>query len=284
MTTVKALLAEARQRLLDADIDDAGLDGRLLLQHASGLDHADIVANPDFEISSGSRVMFQEYLARRLVHEPISRILGLREFYGREFIISLDVLDPRADTETLIDLCLEHFAKDRLLNILDLGTGSGILAVTLAAELPEARVCAVDVSTAALHVAQENADKLGVLERCSFLIGDWFSGITETYDLMVSNPPYIESLVIEGLEPEVKNFDPRLALDGGADGLSAYRAIAKGCLKFLNASGRVVVEIGAGQETDVVAVFKREGLARLESRIDLGGHVRALMFGAALGT
>ncbi len=281
MTTVKALLAGARQRLISADIDNSTLDARLLLQEVTGLSHAEIVGSPETVIAAEQAANFEILVKRRTSAEPVSRILGKREFYGREFLVTPDVLDPRADTETLLEICLDHLAKDRPLRILDLGTGSGILALSLAVELRLATIEAVDVSEAALKVARINADKLGVAERCDVHLGNWFSGCTGTYDLIVSNPPYIETTAIAGLEPDVKNFDPLLALDGGVDGLSAYRVIARECSSYLSGEGKVAVEIGAGQQADVIAVFESHGFSCLEARQDLGGHVRALIFGVA---
>lgn len=282
MTTVKALLAGARQRLIRADIDNAALDARLLLQEMTGLSHAEIVASPEFEVTADDAAKFEALIDRRTSSEPVSRILGKREFYGREFVVTLDVLDPRADTEALLELCLDHVAKDQALRILDLGTGSGILALSLAAELRLATIEALDVSEAALKVARINADKLGVAERCNLHLGNWFSGCTGTYDLVVSNPPYIETAAVAGLPPDVRNFDPLLALDGGGDGLSAYRVIARECSSYLSGEGKVAVEIGAGQRADVTSLFERHGFSCLEARQDLGGHVRALIFGVAV--
>jgi release factor glutamine methyltransferase len=282
MTTVKALLAGARQRLIAADIDNAALDARLLLQNVTGLGHAEIVGDPDHEVTEGQASGFAGLVDRRQANEPVSRILGRREFYGREFVVTPDVLDPRADTEALLELCLDHLAADREWRILDLGTGSGILAISLAAELPLTHVEVVDVSVAALAVARSNAGRLGVAARCHLHRGNWFSGSKGTYDLIVSNPPYIETAAISGLEPDVRNFDPLLALDGGADGLSAYRSIAGECASYLTGAGKVAVEIGAGQQADVTAIFESHGLSCLEARKDLGGHVRGLIFGVAL--
>ncbi len=282
MTTVKALLAGARQRLIRADIDNAALDARLLLQEVTGLTHADIVASPEFEVTADDAAKFEALIDRRTSSEPVSRILGKREFYGREFVVTLDVLDPRADTEALLELCLDHVAKDQALRILDLGTGSGILAVSLAAELALATVEAVDISDAALKVAHINAEALGVSGRCSLQRGNWFSGCTGTYDLVVSNPPYIETAAVAGLPPDVRNFDPLLALDGGGDGLAAYRVIAREGSSYLSGEGKVAVEIGAGQRADVTSLFERHGFSCLEARQDLGGHVRALIFGVAV--
>jgi release factor glutamine methyltransferase len=274
---IAAALLSARRVLVAADINGSALDSRLLMQAATGLTHEELVAGPDNVLSLESAEKFAEFLKRRLAHEPVSRILGARDFYGRTFEVTPDVLDPRADSETLIDWVLENkrITSGRLL---DIGTGSGILAITLLAEIPHYSGLAVDVSEAALHIARRNALLIGVSSRLKFHLGSWFNGITEKFDLIVSNPPYIARGVIATLEPDVKNFDPHLALDGGEDGLFAYRAIAEGALARLNEGGLVVVEIGAGQETDVAQIFAFHGFKLQGQAQDLGGHIRVLAF------
>jgi release factor glutamine methyltransferase len=278
VNTVAAQLANARKALVAADIAGSALDARLLLQAASGLSHEDLVAGPDLELSADAVILFQKHLKRRLAHEPISRILGTREFYGREFLVTPAVLDPRADTEALIELVLE-LLKPEHRQILDLGTGSGAIAVSLVAERQQLSGTAVDLSAAALDVAKQNARINSVAERMTFHQGSWFSGLSGVYDVIASNPPYIGHSDIAGLGEEVRNYDPHLALDGGVDGLQAYRAIAADTSSFLKQAGFVAVEIGAGQKDDVVHIFVSHGLVLLGQRLDLGGHIRALAFG-----
>jgi release factor glutamine methyltransferase len=278
--TVASLLLAARKALVAADIDGSALDARLLLQSASGLGHEEIVAGPDVEVDEAAAQQFKKFLERRLKHEPISRILGVREFYGREFLVTPAVLDPRPDTEALVELALQ-LTTPKPVRLLDLGTGTGALAISLLAELPQSTGIAVDLSLAALDVAKHNAAALGFGDRLSFLHSSWFSKLSCSFDLIVSNPPYIVRDEIYSLGEEVRNFDPHLALDGGNDGLDAYRAIAFDVLAFLKPQGLVVLEIGAGQKTDVVQIFAGAGLNLLAQREDLGGHVRALAFGGA---
>lgn len=273
---VAQVLAAARDRLLRAGCGQAALDARLLLQAASGLSHGDIVAWPDRTIGDDALARFEAFLERRSAHEPVSRILGSREFYGRSFRVTPDVLDPRPDTETLIDAALAVMTPG--LRVLDLGTGSGAIIVTLLAECPSATGVAVDVSQAALMVAKGNAEALGVVERMAFLQGNWFQPVTGHFGLIVSNPPYIADQDIDGLAPDVKNFDPHGALAGGTDGLDAYRAIAAGALDHLETDGQVLVEIGAGQEQGVTGIFAGHGLRVTGQYHDLGGHVRCLAF------
>ena len=278
--TVAALLQKARKSLFEADIELSALDARLLLQVASGLSHEMIVAEPDLLLSHEQICQFKNFINRRLAHEPVSRILQLREFYGRPFQITKDVLDPRADTETVIELALELMG-DGFYDLLDIGTGSGAIAITLLAERPQLTGIAVDVSENALHVAKQNALANGVSGRLKFHQGTWFQGLTQKFDLIISNPPYIPHGEIAGLESEVKDHDPHLALDGGHDGLFAYRAIASGLGAHLNDQGLVIVEIGAGQGDAVKTIFAGHGFETLKQKLDLGGHMRALAFGRA---
>lgn len=276
--TIASVLAAARKSLIAVDIDGSALDARLLLQAASGFTHEELIVSPEKVIDSATLQKFSDYLKRRLAHEPVSRILATREFYGRSFHVTPSVLDPRADTEALIELVLvrHHNSAKRLL---DIGTGSGAILITLLAERSAFHGVAVDVSPEALHVAKVNGLANGVSGRLHLHQGSWFSGLDGTFDLIVSNPPYIPHGDIAGLEVDVKAYDPHLALDGGADGLFAYRAIAADARLFLSAKGEIAVEIGAGQHADVVTIFEAHGFSLLATRKDLGGHVRALIFG-----
>ncbi len=306
--TIANVLAAARKALIAADIDGSALDARVLLQTASGLLHEDIIAAPEMVLDAATLEKFSNFIKRRLAHEPVSRILGSREFFGREFMVTPAVLDPRADTESLIELILERFpytvipakagtqlssdvnlaqrdsrfrGKDGLGGgrILDIGTGSGAILITLLAERPAFDGVAVDISPEALHVAKVNGLANGVSGRLHLHQGSWFNGLDGTFDLIVSNPPYIPHGDIAGLEVDVKDYDPHLALDGGADGLFAYRAIAADAGLFLAVNGEIAVEIGAGQQTEVTSIFAAKGFSLLATRKDLGGHVRALIFG-----
>jgi release factor glutamine methyltransferase len=250
----------------------------LLMQHVLDFNHSDIIGMSDHQLTDDQANGFAMLLARRIAGEPVSRIMGAREFYGREFRTSPDVLDPRPDTETLIDLCLEHLPPDKNQTILDLGTGSGILALTLLAERPHKRAVASDVSAAALAVARGNANQWNLTKRVAFVQGNWFENIDGQFDLIVSNPPYIPAGEIPKLEIEVRDHDPVLALDGGDDGLHAYRAIASQSAPHLTPHGLVAVEIGAGQASDVVSIFQHQGFTLAAQRHDLGGHARALLF------
>jgi release factor glutamine methyltransferase len=275
--SVAGLIRQAAKQLALRGTETPALDARLLLQFATGMTHGDIVAEPELVLTPDAATKFWSLIERRCAFEPVSRIVGSREFYGRDFKVTPAVLDPRADTETLIAaaLPLAH-GKCR---ILDLGTGSGAIIVTLLAELPGASGVASDASEAALGVARVNAETHGVSARLRFQRADWFNDIEGQFDLIVSNPPYIASAEIAGLGADVRDFDPSGALDGGADGLEAYRRIAVGAAGHLTARGHVLVEIGAGQERDVRPLFEAAGLTPGGRAFDLGGHVRCLAFG-----
>jgi release factor glutamine methyltransferase len=275
--TVAAALTRARAVLVAADTPSPALDARLLLQAVLQVDHAGIVGRPERRLSHAEGELLAQYLARRLAHEPVSKILGVRDFFGRSFDVTADVLDPRADTETLIDLALRQNLPQPP-RVLDLGSGSGALICTLLSEWPEASGVAVDLSEAALAVTARNAKALGVATRLQLVHGKWFTGVAGVFDLIISNPPYIPTAEIDGLEPDVREHDPHLALDGGEDGLSCYRAIAAGVAVHLAVAGRIIVEIGAGQAADVKAIFVAAGFAHSAEQADLGGHVRALAF------
>ena len=271
--TIEALLRAGRERLKHQGSFSVALDVRLLLQAATGLSHSEIIAEPTREVSDELAANFEAFISRRLAHEPVSRILGRREFYGREFQITPDVLDPRPDTEVVVELALKHVQSGRFI---DLGTGSGAIAITLAAEAPELAGIATDISAAALDVARKNAKRLGVDHRLSFHQGSWFEGVDGAFDLIVSNPPYIRDS--DKLIADVVDFDPHLALFAGPEGLSAYREIAHHAAAYLKPGGLVVVEIGHDQSIEVVDLFEAHGFTCLDRTTDLGGHVRGLAF------
>jgi release factor glutamine methyltransferase len=278
--TVSARQAELSARLAAAGAATPELDARLLMLQATGLSHAAIIAEPRRPLDGRQAEHLEGLARRRLAREPISRIAGEREFYGRPLRIGPATLDPRPETETLVDCALRH-ARRRPgdpLTILDLGTGSGAILLSLLAELPRARGIGTDVSEGALLVAADNARRLGVADRARFVRANWTSAIAGQHDLILSNPPYIASGLIAGLEPEVREHDPHLALDGGSDGLAAYRSIAEGARPLVAPRGLVAVEIGAGQAEAVTAVFAECGFEPVQKLRDLAGHERVISF------
>ena len=276
--SVDHVLKLGRQRLRAAGIESAALDARLLLQAATGFAAEDIILHPDGVLLPTAIARFEDMLALRELHQPVSRILGAREFYGRNFRVSPAVLDPRPDTEVVADLALEVMGRHPNCRFLDIGTGSGVLSVTLAAERSQWSGVALDVSEEALAMAQANAAATQVDTRLEFVCANWFPPGDHKFDLIISNPPYISSGEIPALAPDVRLYDPVLALDGGDHGLEAYRVIAQQAKARLLSAGFVVVEIGAGQASDVEAIFKAQGFALASSKRDLGGHIRGLGF------
>jgi release factor glutamine methyltransferase len=272
--------------LREAGIETPELDARLLLCHAAGLTHETYIARAREVLCPDAALLLDGAIARRLKREPVARIMGGREFYGRSFGLGPDTLDPRPDTETLIEAALDIVSKngwrEKPLKLLDLGTGSGCILVTLLAELPRARGIGTDLGADALAIAAANAGRHGVSTRASFVAADWFDAVTGTFDLILSNPPYLATGEIAGLAEEVAAYDPGLALDGGPDGLDAYRRIAARAGDHLRQNGKILVEIGQAQGEAVAAIFGSAGLRPDEAlglRLDLAGRPRVVVAG-----
>jgi len=263
-----------------AGIEAADVDGRLLVGHALHLDRARLIAQSDRILEAREINVISALAARRLKREPVSRILGQKEFWSIALAITPDVLVPRPETETVVEGALDFVVRGGLrmekLRILDIGTGSGALLLALLRELPNATGTGTDISTGALKVARENAARCGVEGRCTFVVCDIASVVEGPFDLLVSNPPYIAHNEITSLAPEVKNYDPTVALDGGDDGLAAYRAIAADAKRLLAPGARMFVELGAGQEAAVRDLFTNVGLIAGIARTDLAGIPRVL--------
>lgn len=277
-----ALLRDTAVALTAAGIDNARFEARLLLSRAAGLAIEQLIARGRDPAPATVAPALRELTARRVRREPMAYILGEREFWGLPFAVSPAVLIPRPDSETVIETVLELLPdRGRKLRILDLGLGSGCLLLTLLREYPEATGVGLDASEAALAVARANAEALGVASRARLLAADWrqegwTSALEGPFDLLVSNPPYIESAAVEGLMPEVSAHEPRLALDGGADGLAAYRIIAAAAPRLVATGGWAVVEGGEGQATAIGALFAAAGFAPQAPRSDLGGIARVV--------
>lgn len=282
LRSVAQWIAFARQTFAAASIGDPATDARTLVAGILKLSTTQLVTDGDREVKADEAGFLAAAIERRLRREPVHRILGARQFYGLEFTLSPGTLEPRPDTEVLVDHVLAHLnasgAQDRPIRLIDLGTGSGAIALSLLANLPQASAVGVDISEDALATASRNADINAVAERFSLLKSHWFKAVDGRFDVIVSNPPYIRSRVIDELEPEVRLFDPMAALDGGTDGLDAYREIAAKACDYLTADGIVAVEIGFDQRSDVVAIFENRGLVLVKSVMDYGGQDRALLF------
>ncbi len=261
-------------------IEDAKVSIRLLTSAACRTSAASLIAHDADEIGDEAAQQLAGFVARRLRREPVSRILGSRSFWKSEFSISPAVLDPRPDTETLIETVLYHFAARRgdTLNILDIGTGSGIILCSLLQEFPAATGLGLDISADACAVAQQNAENLGLASRATIANKSWEDLAPEqAWDLIVSNPPYIPTDSLNFLDTEVRQWDPSLALDGGPDGLDAYRALSPIIRERLNAKGRAVLEIGHDQSETVPAIMRQYGLQHIETVLDLGGRARVVV-------
>lgn len=270
--TVFDMVANAAHSLRAAGIDSAARDARALVAHALGVAANRIVLLGSDPIELKAQERLAGYLERRLRHEPVSKITEWRQFWGRDFHISKAVLDPRPETETVIVEALKHPAA----TVLDLGTGSGILAVTLMAEWPKAQALATDISPDALAVAGENAARYDIGDRLSFAQSNWFESVQGEFDLIVANPPYIAMEEMAGLDRDVRDFDPHIALTPGGDGLDPYRLIAASVGRHLSPDGRLIVEIGHQQAADVQQIFQDAGLSSLCCHPDLAGRDRVI--------
>ena len=278
--SVSEALHFVTQAFRPAAIEDAEVDARVLVGHALHLDRARLIAQSDRILEAREIAVISALAARRLNHEPVSRILGQKEFWSLRLSITPDVLVPRADTETIVEAALDFVVRDgrrtERLRILDIGTGSGALLLALLHELPGAIGTGTDISEAAIRAAQANAVQCGFENRCRFVVCNIALGVTGPFDLIVSNPPYIAHNEIATLAPEVRDYDPIVALDGGNDGLSAYRAIAADAGRLLPPGGRLFVELGRGQEAAVRTLFTNAGLSVGAARQDLAGIARVL--------
>jgi release factor glutamine methyltransferase len=272
-------LRRATADLYRAGIEGAGNDARRLLSAALGWSAAQVLAHPERPLSAAQIESFGRSIARRVAREPVSRILGEREFYGRTFGISPATLDPRADSETLIDAALALVALEgwqaQPVRILDVGTGSGCLLLTLLAELPAALGVGTDVSVAALKVARANAERLGLARRAHWLCGDVLEALRGSFHILIANPPYIPRRQIAQVEPEVRDHDPALALDGGEDGLNCFRRLIAKAGEVV-ADGWLVLEIGHDQADDVAALLAAKGLGNIRVHRDVAGRRRCV--------
>ncbi|MFT4275480.1 MAG: peptide chain release factor N(5)-glutamine methyltransferase [Rhodopseudomonas sp.] len=275
-------IASARRRLArqlqDAGIESAALDARLLVGEVVGLDLTGLITQAERVLTRVETERLQAFAARRLAGEPVARILGVREFWGLPFELSADTLVPRPDTETVVEAALAVLGeRDTAPRILDIGTGSGAILLALLHERPDATGVATDISLGALRVARCNAARLGLADRACFVACNYTAALRGPFDLIVSNPPYIPAGDIAGLDREVREHDPHRALDGGADGLDAYRKIIPESRRLLQPDGALVVEIGQGQESDVGALMRAAGLTLSDPfRTDLSGIFRVV--------
>jgi release factor glutamine methyltransferase len=276
--TVAQARRAAADRLRERGFDSPDLDARLLVGQALGLDHTALAAQSARRLTAAEAAALDALLARRLAHEPVARILGTKEFWSLPLRITSAVLVPRPETETVVEAVLAVAERGRPLRIADLGVGSGAILLALLSELPAAFGVGTDRDTRALGVAHDNARRLGLAARAGFVACDFGTALADGCDVVVSNPPYIPTQDIATLAPEVCDHDPRAALDGGSDGLAAYRAIAADAARLLAVGGWLAVEIGVGQDAAVSALLAAQGLALAGApRRDLAGHPRVIV-------
>lgn len=275
MTSIEDWLERGSTALKQAGIDNPRQEMRRILSHATGHDPAYLIAWPEREVESDDTV--EAMLARRCSREPLSRIIGLRHFWRDRFEIGPGVLDPRADTETLVEGVLDHFkGTSPPRRIADIGTGSGCILLSLLREYPDATGVGIDISEAALSIARRNARSLGLSGRVEFRLSNWFDALESGFDVIVSNPPYIPKGDIPGLQPEVRDHDPVLSLDGGDDGLDVYRLIAVEARRHLVKGGLLALEVGQGQAFAVRDLLRQAGWTSISTRTDLSATERSI--------
>lgn len=274
MGQIADALDAAISDLLPVVGDTARSECLLLMAFATGRQVSSLRLSLDDELSDAHRLAFETAVAKRAKHQPISQIIGYRDFWKHRFIVTPDVLDPRPDTETLIEKAVELGPFN---SILDLGTGSGCILLSLLAEWPNAAGQGIDVSPAALDVAGKNAQTLSLMDRSEFILGDWCTGISVKYDLVVSNPPYITQDAMDALQPDVRNWEPRMALTPEGDGLDAYRAIAIGVQNVLKDEGTLLLEIGYDQGQEVTQILVDQGMHDVQLFQDINGKDRVIL-------
>ena len=263
---------------LDNKITTYSLDARIILLEVLNLDEKEFILQPKLPVSSGNLDKIQKIVERRLKGEPISKIFGRRDFYSSTFLISTEVLDPRPESELIVDIANNFILDKKFKNVIDLGTGSGCILLSILKENKKMNGIGTDISFDAINIAKQNSSNLNLDERSLFLVSNWFDSIDSSYDLIVSNPPYISSAEITNLSSSVKNYDPLLSLDGGSDGLACYKEIADDVNRIIRKNGRLILEIGYNQADDVIKIFESKEFYLLKKYNDISGLDRILTF------
>lgn len=277
MSTVKTVMADATARLAAAGIENALFDARLLCAEVLGQQPGYLITHPEEPLDEEALARFEAMIARREQREPVSHILGAWEFWGLEFKVTKDTLTPRPDSEVLVQTVLDLFpGKDAEFSILDLGTGTGCLLLSVLNERPKAHGVGIDISPEAVAVATENAKALGLSDRVAIREGNWAHEVGKGFNVIISNPPYIPEADLVGLEPEVVRYEPKLALSPGADGLEAYHALAVEADFRLDAGDYVVLEVGIGQAAEVAELLRTWNFTDIQVFTDLGGVERCI--------
>jgi len=277
---VKKLLQISKEKLKNRGVKSPSLDLNILISKVLNINTKSLILHSEKTLSKIQIQEFNKLLERRLSGEPISHIIGKRGFWDFEFTVNKNTLDPRPDSETLIEEVLRIYKNqsDKKLNILELGVGTGCLIITLLKLFSNSTGLGIDISPETLKIANKNAEDLKIKNRIKFIKNNWNDNITEKFDIIISNPPYIPTEQIETLQIEVRDFEPHLALDGGDDGLDCYKYIAKNIGKNLNKNGKIFLEIGQNQENDIIKIFQYNNFKLQSIQKDLGGIVRVLCF------
>lgn len=276
--SAEAAQRRATARLAAAGVEHPALEARILLAHALGREENFPLVAPQKILTEEQHKLLNNIINRRERHEPIAYILGKKEFWSLDFLVTRDTLIPRPDSETLVEAVLAEI-KDRAfpLRWLEFGAGTGCLLISVLKELPDSTGVGVDISAGALNVARENARRLGVADRARFVQSDWGAALDGEFDVVISNPPYVRSGEVERLMPDVARYEPHLALSGGEDGLDAYRAIAEDAARLLAGGGLLALEIGIGQEEEVKEILRGEGMHAFRTAPDLAGTPRCVL-------
>jgi release factor glutamine methyltransferase len=273
--TLDSLVNKCVSDLQKSGIENSLREVRLMLASILNKTHEEILFDPPRTLKQEQQNILSVWVERRCQHEPLAKIIGKKEFWGRNFKVTKDTLDPRPDSETLIDVCLEIIPIGTSKQILDLGTGSGCLILTLLAERPDCSGLAIDISQATLDVAQENAKNLNLCDKVHFRQSDWFSSIDETFDIIISNPPYISK---DDVLSDETLYDPHQALFAGNDGFADYQKILRDASRFLEPHGKIVFEIGRTQAEAIIKMARSMGYTLIKLQSDLGGRDRCLVF------
>ena len=276
------LLSELQKKitkiLAEGGIETNSLDARIILREIFNFDEKELILNSDLILSESKISKVQKIITRRLNFEPVSKIFGKRDFYNSTFSISDDVLDPRPETENIVEIANNFILEKGYESFIDLGTGSGCIILSILKENKNLTAIGVDISIDAINIAKKNSKDMNLEKRSSFLVSNWLSSIYNSYDLIISNPPYIPSDEIITLSKTVKNFDPLISLDGGQDGLKCYKEIAQDINRVINKNGRVILEIGYNQAHDVIKIFESKEFKLLKIYKDINGLNRILTF------
>ena len=276
------LLSELQKKitkiLAEGGIETNSLDARIRLREIFNFDEKELILNSDLILSESKISKVQKIITRRLNFEPVSKIFGKRDFYNSTFSISDDVLDPRPETENIVEIANNFILEKGYESFIDLGTGSGCIILSILKENKNLTAVGVDISIDAINIAKKNSKDMNLEKRSSFLVSNWLSSVYNSYDLIISNPPYIPSDEIITLSKTVKNFDPLISLDGGQDGLKCYKEMAQDISRVINKNGRVILEIGYNQAHDVIKIFESKEFKLLKIYNDINGLNRILTF------